>query len=141
NFFASFYVRQVDCDLAIEASRSQQGGVEHIWAVRGRDDDHAFLRVEGVPLHEQRIQRLLPFVVAAPDAMTAVTPDSVDLVDKDDARRGFFALLEHVADAACADADKNFNKVGAADRKEGDLRFARDGAGHTPLAPSRRAYH
>ena len=87
--------------------------------LRGRDDDHAFLRIEAVHLDEQRIERLLALVVAAAHAVTAMTPDRVDFIDKDDARRGFLALLEHVAHARGADADKHFNKIRAADRKNG----------------------
>ena len=39
--------------------------------------------------------------------------DSVDLVDKDDAGRRLLGLIEHVADAAYADADEHFDKVRA----------------------------
>src|SRR5205085_9535817 len=115
NFFASCQSWQIDSDLAIETARSQQGGVEHIRAVRGGDNDHAFLRIEAVHLHEQRIQGLLALVVAATYAMATMTPDSVNFVDEDDARRGFFALLKHVAHTTRADAHEHFNKVRAAD--------------------------
>src|SRR5437773_11313732 len=47
-----------------------------------------------------------------------MTPDCVNLVDENDARRRFLALLEHVAYARCADADKHLNEVRAADGKE-----------------------
>src|SRR5437870_611105 len=70
-----------------------------------------------------------------------MAPNGVDLVDEYDARRGFFALLEHVADAACANANKHFNKVGAADGKEGDIGLACDGARQQRLARARRADH
>jgi hypothetical protein len=55
NFFASFHVRQIDGDLAIETSGPQQGRIQNIGAVRCGDDDHAFLRIEAIHLHEQRI--------------------------------------------------------------------------------------
>ena len=55
DFFAAFDVRQIDGDLAIEAARSQQRRVENVRPVRGCNDDHAFLRIEAVHLHEQRI--------------------------------------------------------------------------------------
>ena len=100
NFFAAFHVGQIDRDLAIETPGTQQRRIEHIGPVGGGDDDHAFLRIEAVHLDEQRIERLLAFVVAAADAVTAMTADRVDFVDENDAGRGFLALLEHVAHAA-----------------------------------------
>ena len=53
NFLAAFHVGQVDRDLAIETARAQQRRIEHIGAVGGRDDDHAFLGIEAVHLDEQ----------------------------------------------------------------------------------------
>ena len=63
--FASAHVRQIDRDLAVETSRPQQRRIEHVWAIGRRNDDDAFLRIETVHLHEQRIQRLFAFIVAA----------------------------------------------------------------------------
>ncbi len=87
----------------------------------------------------KRIERLLAFVVTAADAVAAMTADRVNFVDENDAGRGFLALLEHVADAAGADADKHLDKVRAADREERDVRFARDGAREQRLARAGRA--
>src|SRR4030095_1874536 len=56
-----------------------------------------------------------------------MTPDRVDFVDKYDARCGFFTLLKHVADAACADTHKHLNKIRAADGKERNVRPAGNG--------------
>ena len=79
--------------------------------------------------------------MAAAYAVPAVTPDGVNFVDKYDARCGFLALLEHVANTACANADKHFNKVRAADGKEGNIRFACNRACQQRLACARRADH
>src|SRR5437660_9094740 len=70
-----------------------------------------------------------------------MAPNGVDLVDENDARRGFFALLKHVADAACANAYEHFNKVGAADGKERDIRLTRDCARQNRLDLARRTNH
>src|SRR6266446_1218513 len=67
--------------------------------------------------------------------------DRVDLVDENDTRRGFLALLEHVADTACADADKHFHEIGAADGKEGNVGFAGDRTRKQSFAGARRADH
>ena len=45
------------------------------------------LRVEAVHLDQQRVERLLAFVVAADDAAAAGFAERVELVDEDDARR------------------------------------------------------
>src|SRR4029434_1480957 len=67
-----------------------------------------------------------------------MTPDRVNLVDKDDARSGFLALLEHVANARDTHADKHFNEIRPTDRKERDICFSRDGARQECLASAGR---
>ena len=78
----------------------RSGGIEHVGPVGGGDEDHAFVGLEAVHLHEELVQRLLALVVAAAQAGAAVTADGVDLVDEDDAGRVLLALLEEVAHAA-----------------------------------------
>src|SRR5204863_7372861 len=70
-----------------------------------------------------------------------MTPNCVNLVDENNARRRFFTLLEHVAHARCADADKHLNEVRPADGKEWDIRLARDGARKKRFASARRHDH
>ena len=117
----------------------KQRRIEHVGTVGGRDDDDAFLGIEAVHLDEQRIQRLLAFVVTAADAVAAMPADRVDFVDENDAGRGLLALLEHVAHAARADADEHLDEVRTADREERHVRFAGDGAGEQRLARAGRA--
>ena len=62
----------------------------------------------------------------------------VDLIDEDDAGRILFALLEHVAHAARADANKHLDKVGAGNREERHVRLAGNRAGEQGLAGARR---
>ena len=40
-----------------------------------------------------------------------MTADRVNFVDEDDAGSVLFALLEEIADSACAYADEHFNEV------------------------------
>src|SRR5437762_5556939 len=60
--------------------------------------------------------------------MPAMTPDRVNFVDENNAGRRFLALLEHVAHARRADADKHLHKIRAADGEERHIRFACDSA-------------
>src|SRR5262245_56626529 len=73
--------------------------------------------------------------------MPPMTPNGIDLINKDDARRGVFTLIEHVAHARCADADKHLNKVRAADRKEWNIRFTRNSACEKRFTSARRPDH
>ena len=100
-------------DLAVETTRAQQGRVKHVGAVCRRDDDDAFIGFKAVHFHQQLVQRLLAFVVGIAEAVATATSDSVDFVDEDDARRVLLGLFEHVAHAACANADEHFDKVRA----------------------------
>ena len=132
-------VGAVDDDLAVEAARAQQGGVEDVGAVRGRDEDDVVLHLEPVHLDEELVQRLLALVVAAAETRAAMAADGVDLVHEDDAGRRLLRLLEEVADARGADADEHLDEVGAGDREERDAGLARDRAREQRLAGARAA--
>src|ERR1700730_1300039 len=114
NFFAAFHVRKIDGDLSIETSGTQQRWIENVRPIRRGDDDDTFLCIEAVHLDKQRIERLFALVVSAADTVTAMTADRVDFIDKNNARRGLLALLEHVAHTGGADADKHLHEIGAA---------------------------
>ena len=126
-------------DLAVEAARTQQRGVEHVGPVGGRDQDDAFIGLEAVHLDQQLVQRLLALVVAAAEAGAAMAADSVDFVDEDDAGRVLLGLVEHVAHAAGADADEHFDEVRTGNGEERHVGFTRDRAGKQRLAGAGRA--
>ena len=134
---AALHVGTVDDDAAVEAAGTQQRRIEHVGPVGRGDEDDAFVRLEAVHLDEQLVERLLALVVAAAEAGAAMAADGVDLVDEDDAGRVLLALLEQVADARGADADEHLDEVGAADREERHVGFARDRAREQRLAGSR----
>ena len=68
-----------------------------------------------------------------------MTADCVDFVDEDDAGSVLLALLEEIADAACADADEHFDEVRTGDGEERNVGFAGDCAGEQRFAGSRRS--
>ncbi len=137
---AALHVRTVDDDAAVEAARAEERRVEDVGPVGGRDEDDALVRLEAVHLHEELVEGLLALVVPAAEAGAAVAADGVDFVDEDDAGGVLLALLEEVADARGADADEHLDEVRAADREEGDVGFAGDGAGEERLAGARGAH-
>ena len=141
DLLAAAHIRQRHDDLAIEAARAQQRGIEHVRTVGRGDDDDAFVAFEAVHLDQQLVQRLLALVVAAAEAGAAMAADRVDFVDEDDARRVLLRLLEHVAHARGADADEHLDEVGTGDREERHLRLAGDRLGEQRLAGAGRADH
>src|SRR5258705_415993 len=77
--------------------------------------------------------------LASSNSCAAMATDGVDLVNEQDAWRRLLGLLEHVADAARADADEHFDEIGAGDGEEGHARLARNRAGEQGLAGAGRA--
>ena len=140
DFRPALDVRQRHHDLAVEAARTGQGGVENVGAVGRGDHDHLVVRVEAVHLDENRVERLLPLIVAAADeAGAALAADGVDFIEEDDAGRVVLGLLEQVAHTGGADADEHLDEVAAGDAEERHVRFAGDGLGQQGLAAARIA--
>ena len=137
---AALVGRPIDGDVPIEAAGPQQGRIEHVGPVGGGQHDDRFVRAEAVHLAQDLVERLLALVVPAAEAGAADAADGVDLVDEQDAGGGFLGGLEHVADAAGADADEHLDELGAADRKERHARLAGHGPGQQRLAGARRAH-
>ena len=134
NFLAATHVGRRNYDPPVEAAGTQQGRVQDVGTVGGRDQDHALVRLEAVHLDEQLVERLFAFVVAAAQTGAAVSAHRVDFVDEDDTRRLLLALDEEVAYARRAHADEHLDEIGAADRKEGNAGLARDRARKQRLA-------
>jgi hypothetical protein len=109
--FAALHVRARHHNAAVKTAGPQKRRIENVRPVRRGNQDYAFVRFESVHFHEQRVQGLLAFIVSAAQARAAVPSDGVDFVDEDDARRIFLALLEKIANAACAYADEHLNEV------------------------------
>mmetsp|Transcript_12697 Transcript_12697/g.33750 ORF Transcript_12697/g.33750 Transcript_12697/m.33750 type:complete len:691 (-) Transcript_12697:111-2183(-) len=139
NFHASLDVGNVDRHLTVEASRSQQSGVEDIRAVGCRHDDDARVSLEAIHLRQQLVERLLALVVSSSDARATLASDGVNLVDEHDARRILLRLLEEVAYARRADTDEHLDELGAGDAEEGHASLAGDRLGEERLTRTRRS--
>ena len=139
DFFAATDVGTIDDDATIEAAGAEESGIENVGAVGRGDEDDAVVGLEAVHLDEELVEGLLTLVVSAAEACAAVTTDCVDLVDEDDAGSVLLALLEEVANAACADADEHLDEVRTGDGEEGDVGFAGYCAGEKGLAGAGRS--
>ena len=111
DFFTSLHVWKRNGDLAIKAAWTQEGRVEDIRAVCGCDDDDAFLSVEAVHLDEELVEGLLPFVVSAAHAVSAVATHGVNFINEHEAGSRFFPLFKHITNAGSSHADEHFHEV------------------------------
>ncbi|MNF48606.1 hypothetical protein D3C84_298560 [compost metagenome] len=134
-------IGQADHHLAVEATRTQQRGIEHIRTVGRGDHDDAVIHLEAVHLHQQLVEGLLTLVVTTTQPGATMSTDGVDLVDEDDAGRVFLGLLEHVANAGRTHTDEHLDEVGAGNGEEGHLGFACNGLGQQGLTGTGRANH
>ncbi len=73
-------------------------------------------------------------------ATAACLAESVELVDKNNARGTLFGLLEHIADTGRTDADEHLDEVRSANAKERHARLACDRFAEQRLAGARRAH-
>ena len=138
NLEAAFDVGRGNVHLPIKSAGADQGWIQHVRAVGGCDDDDLVIGLKTVHLDEDRIQRLLALVMAArAEARPTPTPNSVDLVQEDDAGRVFLRGLEQVADPRGAHADEHLDEIAAADRIKGHIGFAGDGLCQQCLAAAR----
>ena len=122
--FAALDVGQVDENLSVESAGTQQCGIQYVGTVRSRHNDYGFVLFETVHLHQQLVQGLFSFVVAAAQACASLSANGVDFVDKDDTGLSLFGLVKQISDAAGAYAYEHFDKVRTGYGIKGYARFA-----------------
>mmetsp|Transcript_105965 Transcript_105965/g.276713 ORF Transcript_105965/g.276713 Transcript_105965/m.276713 type:complete len:225 (+) Transcript_105965:1169-1843(+) len=132
------HVGQVDLHAAVEPPGAQEGAVEDVRAVGGRDDDDAAVALEPVHLGQDLVQGLLPLVVPAAHAGAALPADGVDLVDEHDARGVLLRLLEDVANPRGTHAHEELDELCGRRLDERDPGLACQCFGHERLARARR---
>ena len=130
------HVRGRHQHLSVEATRSEQRGVEILEAVRRGHDDDLVACVEAVELDEELVQRLVVLAVEA--AAEARGADGVELVDEDDRGRVLARLLEELPDPRSTEAGEHLDERRGALRVEVRSRRARDGLREQRLARARR---
>ncbi len=140
DLFTTTDIRQTDHHLAIETTRTQQGRIQHIRTVGGGDDDNAFITFETIHFDQHLVQGLLTFVVTTTQTGATLAADSIDLIDKDDAGRGFLGLLEHVTYPGGAHTHEHLDEIGTGNGKERHLGFTGNGLGQQSLTGTGRTY-
>ncbi len=139
NGFATFHIGFVDANLAIETTRAQQGAVEHIRPVGGRQHNDAAFTTKAIHLYQQLVEGAFAFVVAHDGVLTTGAANGVDLIDEYDTRCFFAGLFEQVANAAGAHPHKHFYKIATTQAEERHLGLAGHGFGEQGFAGARRA--
>ena len=113
DFLTFVEVWQVNVNLTVEATGTEQGTVEDVSTVGGCQDDDAAVGAEAVHLGEELVEGALALVVASHgSSFAAGTTDGVNLVDEDDARCFGFCLLEEVAHTAGAHTYEHLHEFG-----------------------------
>ncbi len=136
---ATGQVGKVHHHLTIEAPGTKQRRVEDVGPVGRRHQDHTGGRIEPVHLHQQLVEGLLAFVVAATHAGTPVPADRIDLVHEDDRRCVRLGLLEQVPHTTGTNSDKHLDEVRPGQRHERNPGLPRHRASQQRLAGARRA--
>ena len=138
---AAFFVGLVHQHLPVKAAGPQQGRVEDLGAVGGRQDDDARAGVKAVHLGQQLVEGLLFFIVPAQARKgPSCAAQCVEFVNEDDGRCRLAGLLEQVAHPRCAHTHKHLDKLAARHGKEGYTRFARHRFGQQGLAGAGRPH-
>src|SRR4051794_34048724 len=102
NLLTTADIRSRNHHTAVKTAWTQESRIEHVRAVGGSHQDHAFIGLKSIHLHQQLVEGLLTFVVSATQACAAMTADRIDFVDKDDTRRVLLALFKQVANTRSA---------------------------------------
>ena len=109
--FTSANIRKTNRYLSVKTAGSQNSRIQYIHSVRSCQYDNTFIDSESVHLHEKLIQCLLTFIVTAAETGTSASRNSVDLIDKYDARMIFLGILKEISHAGCTDADEHFHEI------------------------------
>ena len=125
--------------LAVKATRTHQGLVQHIRAVGGRNNDDSGVAFKAIHLRQELVQGLLTLVVTAAKTGAALTTHRINLVDEDDARCVFLGLLKQIAHTASADTHKHLDEFRAGNREEGNACFTSNSFGEKGFTGARRA--
>ena len=105
-------VGQVNANLAVETSCSQQGFIEHVYTVGSSKYYYTAIGAESVHFGKQGVERILALVIASHCRILATcTTYGINLVDEDDTWSLLLGLTEQVANTTCTYTYKHFDKV------------------------------
>src|ERR1700730_13377861 len=101
-------------DLTIKAAGSKQGPVENLRTVSSGQNNNASVGLKTIHLHQQSIKRLLALIVDGTDMDSSLSPNRVKFINEYDTGRMLLGLFEEIAHSSCAQSDKHFHEIAAA---------------------------
>ncbi len=141
DFHPAVQIGFVHHDLPVKTPGAQKRFVQHIRSIGGRQYHHAFIGIKTVHLHQELIQCLLAFIMAAHHHGTAaLAADGIQFVNKNNTRRLGPGLLKKIPHPGRTDAHKHFDKIRAADVKKRHARLPGYGPGQQCFARAGRAH-
>ena len=139
DLFSRLIVRKGDFDQSIEATRSQDGRIEHVESVRRADQPDLPAVIEAIHLRKQLHHRSLDFRIPGRFRVGSFRSNRVDLIDKDDGRLAFGGQLEEISHESSALPDEFLDEFGASHLDEGRIRLIGDGLGEHRFSRPGRA--
>ena len=132
-------IGEIDMNLPVEPSGTQQGFVEHISTVGSREDDDTRVGPESIHLCEQCVERILALIVAAHRrVLRAGTAHGIDLIDEDDTGCFLLGLGKDITHTAGTYTDEHLYEVGTRHGEERHASLSCHGFGKQRLTCSRR---
>ena len=132
-------VGTVHNDPPVKPTGTEQGLVQDLRPVGGRQTHNALGGLKAVDLAEQLVQGLLLLGVAAEPVIPGAA-DRVDFVNKDNTGSHLCRLLEQVPHPAGAHAHKHLHEIRTGDGEEGHIRLTGHRLGKQGLAGTGRAH-
>ena len=124
--FAALHIGSGHNHAPVKAAGAEQRRIQDVGPVGRRNQDDAFVGFESVHFHKQLVEGLLALVMSSAEARSAMPPNRIDFIYKDDARRVFLPLFKQIANPRCAHADEHFHEIRSTDREKRHIGFARD---------------
>ena len=139
NFLAPCNIGVGNNHLPVKTPRTQQCRIKDIRTVGCGNENNAFIRLEPVHFDKKLVQRLFAFIIATAKTGTAMTADGINFINENDTWRILFCLFEHVANTACTNADKHFNKIRTGNCEKRHIGFTGNRTGKQCFTCSGRA--
>jgi len=120
--------RLIDRDLAVETTRTKQGGVKYIGLLVAASTMMPLSPLKPSISTSKLVEGAFAFVVAHDGVLPRCTADGVDLIDENIQGAFSRACLKR-SRTRLAPTHKEFHKIGTAHGEEGDLCFTGHGFG------------
>src|SRR5689334_1951786 len=92
----------------IKTSGPQKSRIQNIGTIGGGNQNNALVSFKTIHFHKKLIKGLLPFIMASTQTSATVTTDSINFINKNNARCALLALFKKISNAARPNPNKHF---------------------------------